>query len=46
VYLLYYSTVRPSFQEGREKGNVGEVMEHRKKTGKDENVYVDRKHRE
>jgi len=44
--LFYYCAVRPSFQEGREKGSVGEVVEYGGKTGRDENVYVDRKHRE
>ena len=46
MYLLYYCAVRPSFQEGREKGSVGEVVEYGEKTGRDENVYVHRKHRE
>jgi hypothetical protein len=37
----------PSFQEGREKESVGEVVEYaKKKTGRDDHVYVDRKHRE
>jgi len=44
--LFYYCAVRPSFQEGREKGSVGKVVEYGERTGKDENVYVDRKHRE
>lgn len=43
--MFYYCAVRPSFQEGREKGSVGEVVEYGEKTGRDENVYVDRKQR-
>jgi hypothetical protein len=46
VYLFYYCAVRPSFQEGREKVSVGEVVEYGEKIGRNENVYVDRKHRE
>jgi len=32
--VFYYCAVRPSFQEGREKGSVCEVVEYGEKTGR------------